>query len=340
LSLSNLESFLRSFQADTDLREFQEPVREDLADVQASMSRFFDSSIGMLQGVSEHLLGVTGKKYRPTVLLLTARAGNADREDAIFAATVIELIHTATLIHDDTIDRSALRRGLPTLNAMYNDQVSTILGDYIYTKAFVELIERNLPRLVPVVATTTFRMTVGEVLAIEQKNDLEISEADYFHLLNQKTASLMSASAEIGAIVGGMHDEQVEQMRLFGDDLGRAYQVTDDLFDFVGNQGQMGKGVRSDLTAGKVTLPLIHAMKVESPENRAVIRDMLGRSSFRPKEWDGLLRILERSGAIDYCRETALRHADAALSRIGFLPESPYRAALEKAVAYAVQRSH
>ncbi|MEZ4653139.1 MAG: polyprenyl synthetase family protein [Candidatus Eisenbacteria bacterium] len=293
MSLSNLESFLRSVQADTQLQEFQEPVRSELEALDHAMARFFDSPLGILRGVSEHLLGVSGKRFRPTVLMLIAKMGDDDPEDTVFAASVIELIHTATLIHDDTIDRSAVRRGLPTLNALFNDQVSTILGDYIYTKAFVELIDRELPKLVPVVARTTYRMTVGEVLAIEQKDDIDITEEDYFHLLNEKTASLMGASAQIGGLLGGMDDAQVAELHEFGEDLGRAYQVTDDLFDFVGDADQLGKGVASDLHAGKITLPLIYAMRQEGSTNRRFLRDLARRKSCTDEEWVRLGRILK-----------------------------------------------
>ena len=342
--MSNLEAFLRSFHADTDLREFQEPVRADLDALKDSMRRFFETSVPMLQGVAQHLLSVGGKKYRPTILLLIS---NMDEElqakqhnDAVFAATVIELIHTATLIHDDTIDRSAMRRGLPTLNAMFNDKVATILGDYIYTKAFVELVDRDLPACVPVVARTTYRMTLGEVIGIEQKDDLNISEDDYFRLVDEKTASLMGASAEIGAIIGGFDAERIEQMQHFGEDLGRAYQVTDDLFDYLASQGQIGKGVGSDISAGKVTLPLIHAMRTAREPEREFLGSMVGRKTYEPEEWRRILDLLEETGAMEYSRDLALRLADQAVARLDVLPASPYRDALEKAVAYAVQRSH
>ena len=341
MSLSNLESFVRSVQADSDLRAFQDPVRGELDDLQRSMVEFFRTSLGLLQGVGDHLLAVRGKMFRPTILLLIGRMGEAKRADAIFAATVVELIHLATLIHDDTIDRSSVRRGLPTLNVMFNDQVATILGDYIYTKAFCELIDRDLPRLVPVIAKTTHRMTAGEVLAIEQKRAVTLSEKDYFHLLDEKTASLMGAAARCGAILAGMDDGTVEEMTQFGEDLGRAYQVTDDLFDYVGNEGQLGKGVGSDLSAGKITLPLIHALQTGTrPEDREFLREITSCGSFDETQWKNLLRILKASGALDYTRETALGLADTAVDRLRALPEGPLREALAKAVSYAVQRIH
>jgi octaprenyl-diphosphate synthase len=340
LPLSNLESFLRSFQADTHLREFQEPVRQELAEVDRSVRQFFESRIDLLRGMAQHLLGVTGKKFRPTILLLTAHLGQARPEEVIFAATVIELIHTATLIHDDSIDQSALRRGLPTINSLYNDLVSTILGDYIYTKAFHELLERNQHKLVPVVARTAYRMSIGEMLQLQQKNDLDLSEDEYFELVDEKTASLMSASSEVGALVGNLEPERVTHLRRFGEFLGRAYQVTDDLFDYLGDPAELGKGVRSDLAEGKITLPIIHALAHAGTKDRARLTEMVARRTLTPEEWGTLIKILGASGAVDYCREKALGLAESAVGELRAEETGIWRTGLERAVAYAVRRNH
>jgi len=345
LSSSKLESFLRTFQADNDLRAIQAPVEDDLAAVDQRIQGFFQSDIALLKGLSSHVLGLRGKKFRPTLLLLISRLGSPNRENAIFGAAVIELIHTATLIHDDTIDKSLVRRGLPTINALYNGYVSTILGDFIYTKAFLELLESGLPSLAPVVARTTYRMSIGEILQIEQRNDLEIGEEDYYRLVDEKTSSLMAAATTMGAYLAGMDEHVVDRFRRFGEDLGRAYQVTDDLFDYIGDQERLGKGVRGDLAEGKVTLPLIHALAHATGRARTRVRDLAAKRELSDDEWTELLEIFAQSGAIEYCRETANRLADRALSHLQ-LPGGPIgaetaeRVALEKAVAYAVQRDH
>ncbi len=341
MSLSNLESFLKAFQKDAELREIQEPVREQLAGVEEAFRAFFGaSSIPLVRNIAEHLLGVTGKNFRPTLVLLVAGSGQARRDDAIAAATVIELIHTATLVHDDTIDRSAVRRGLPTINAMYNDMVATILGDYIYTKAFHELIERGATDLVPVVARTTYRMSIGEMLQLQQKRDLDLTEEQYFQLVREKTASLMGAATEIGAIVGRLGPERSARFREFGEYLGRAYQVTDDLFDYLGDPAAMGKGVRSDLPEGKITLPLIHALAAAGPRDRSVLRELAARRELSDADWRELLDLLDRTGAIAYCRERARSLAASSLELLAEEPATPWREALEKAVAYAIHRLH
>jgi octaprenyl-diphosphate synthase len=337
---SNLESFLRVFQSDIQLREFQEPIRTELAEVDASMRRFFDSEIPLLQTVSGHLLGVTGKKFRPTLLLLVAGLGEPEREEMIFSATVIELIHTATLVHDDTIDRSALRRGLPTINALFNDLVSTILGDYIYTKAFHELLTRDRTGVGPVVARTVYRMSIGEMLQLQQKHNLDLTEEEYFQLVDEKTASLMAASCEVGAMVGRLPEDRVQRFHDFGATLGRAYQLTDDLFDFLGSEAEMGKGVQADLNDGKITLPFLYALSHAAPRDKPRLRSFVSERNLSPEDWPFLLKTLESSGAIEYCRERAGDLAESALGLLQKEPPSPRREALEKAVAYSVRRNH
>lgn len=378
MSQSNLESFLRSVEADLPLRAFQEPVESDLAQVDEIIRGFFESPIGLVQGLASHLGGLRGKRFRPTLLLLVARIGTMSSRaastsnsasnstssstvagvgpaldgslhaNAVFGASIIELIHTATLIHDDTIDKSLVRRGLPTINALYDGYVSTILGDFIYTKAFLELIERGMPKVVHVVARTTYRMSIGEMLQIEQRGDLDIDEADYFHLIDEKTASLMSAATHIGALVAGLPDDGVERWRRFGELLGRAYQITDDLFDYIGDQGRLGKGTRSDLIEGKITLPFIHAYARANTQGRARLREFGERRTLDADEWDELLELFTQTGAIEYCRTRASALADEAFSQVDFdllrASATPGEArlldAVERAVAYAVQRDH
>ncbi len=338
--ITNLEPLVRPFRADANLQAFQSPVRDDLEAAEACIHSFFVSRIPLLQGIAGHLLAVAGKRYRPTLLLLVSRLGCPDPATAALGAAMIELVHTATLVHDDTIDRSSIRRGRPTINSLYDDKVSTIAGDYIFTKVFHELLERDLYSLVRIVAATAYRMSVGEMLQLGQKNDAELEEESYMLLVNDKTASLMGAACEIGAVLGGLDQESTGRFRRFGESLGRAYQITDDLFDYVGSEGEMGKGVRSDLAEGKITLPLIRAMHVAQGRRRERLRELIGIRGLSTPEWDELDGMLGETGAVDYCREAALRHADVALRCLGSVPPCGYRQALEQAVAYAVQRSH
>ncbi len=338
--ITNLEPHVRPFRADANLQAFQDPVRDDLDAAEVSIRAFFVSHVPLVQGVAEHLLAVTGKRYRPTLLLLVSRLGSPDPAAAAFGAAMIELVHTATLVHDDTIDRSSMRRGRPTINSLYDDKVSTIAGDYICTKVFHELMERGLHSIVRIVAATAYRMSVGEMLQLGQKNDPDLLEESYMLLVNEKTASLMGAACEIGAVLGGLDEESTARFRLFGESLGRAYQIADDLFDYVSSEGEMGKGVRSDLAEGKITLPLRGAMLAAGGGRRDRLRELIGVRALSSTEWGELDGILAETGALEYCREAAGAHADEALSRLGSIPASRCRQALERAVAYAVRRSH
>jgi octaprenyl-diphosphate synthase len=233
-----------------------------------------------------------------------------------------------------------MRRGLPTINSLYDDLVSTILGDYIYTKSLVELIDRGEDAILRVVTRTTYKMSIGEMLQIQQKRNPIPSEEDYLELVNAKTASLMSASCEVGAIVAGFEGDRLENLRQFGLDLGRAYQITDDIFDYVGDAGQLGKHGKSDLGEGKVTLPLIKALARCKNEERDRVLEILGQKGVAADEWVFVLKLLRDYGALEECRTVALASADRAIARLAEFDESPYLAGLRQAVEYAVKRSH
>ncbi|MBD3335646.1 MAG: octaprenyl diphosphate synthase [Candidatus Eisenbacteria bacterium] len=340
MNLSQLESFLRAVDTDENLRDVQEPVRQQLDEVRGALRGFFDSSMPIVEKIGDYIVGVPGKLFRPTLVLLVSGQKGGATPDVIFSATIVELIHTATLIHDDTIDRSQLRRGKPTLNAIYDDMAATIVGDFVYTKAFVSLLERDLRQVLEVVARTAYRMSLGEMLQIQHRGALEISEEGYLELIDCKTASLMSAACEIGALsTPGGRDEH-ERFRDFGRYLGLAYQITDDLFDFVGDSDQLGKVLQSDLEEGKVTLPLIHALtQATGPEKREIKR-MLQAPSLQSADWEKVLTILHRYSGLEYGRRRALEMADCARSALAGLKATPYLKALEQAVEYAVVRTH
>ena len=337
---SKLEAYLRSFQRDQQLQSFQEPIHEDLSRMQLILREFFRSQIPLIQRIGDHLLEMSGKRFRPALTLLISRLDGEPRKDPVFAAAVIELIHTATLVHDDTIDKSAMRRGLPTINALYNDLVSTILGDYIYTKSLVELTERGEQRIMEVVTRTTYQMSIGEMLQIQQKRNPTPTEEDYLELVDAKTASLMSASCEVGALVGGLDEERVERIRLFGAELGRAYQITDDVFDYVGDSGALGKYGRSDLAEGKVTLPLILALDRCTEEARGRVLEILGRGNVTSDDWSFVIDLLQAHGVLEECRSRALALAERALKQIEGIRPSIFLDGLRQAVDYAVTRSH
>ena len=308
--------------------------------MQQLLREFFHSGIPLIVEVGDHLLGMSGKRFRPALTLLIANLKGDPAREPSFAAAVVELIHTATLVHDDTIDKSALRRGMPTINSLYNDLVSTILGDYIYTKVLVDLIDRGEDAILKVVARTTYQMSIGEMLQIQQKRNPALTEPDYMELVDAKTASLMASSCEIGAILAGFGASQTDSLRAFGIDLGRAYQITDDIFDYVGDAGQLGKYGLSDLAEGKVTLPLIRALAVCREDQKARVRDILDSPNLSREDWSFVLDLLATTGALEECRHAAQGFAQQALDRLAGMPPSRYLDGLHQAVDYAVKRSH
>lgn len=324
---------------DDVLRRLQAPVEASLGEVQEQIVEFFTSPIPLIDDVSRHLLSTPGKKFRPTLLLLVAGMNKEPGQKEIRAACVVELIHTATLIHDDSVDKSYLRRGIPTINSLWDDQVSIIMGDYLYTKAFHSLLEGGDHEAAEIVARSAFRMSVGEMLQIEQKNDPDVTEEAYHLLIREKTASLMAASCEIGAVLGWGTVEQRRRMTEFGTDLGMAYQIMDDLFDYVGNEQVMGKEPGSDLREGKITSPLIRALKNAPAKESSDLKALIRSGEFRRADrWDQLLDFVERHRGLEESRQRAHAFAERARKRLLAYEDSPHRRSLLEAVDYAVQR--
>jgi octaprenyl-diphosphate synthase len=229
---------------------------------------------------------------------------------------------------------------LPTINALYDDLVATILGDYIYTKVLVELLDRKEDAVVRVVARATYEMSIGEMLQIQQKRNVDLIESDYLELVDAKTASLMAAACEVGGLVAGLATEQVETLRRFGMELGRAYQITDDVFDYIGDAGELGKFGQSDLSEGKVTLPLIRALSRSNGEERSRVAEILQRPVLTSADWQFVFLLLKEKGAFEECREVALASARQAHRCLEGFPPSTYLTGIHQAVEYAVKRSH
>lgn len=334
------ESFLSIQERDGVLKTIRAPVESRLDDVQAEINAFVDAPSRLLADLAKHVIAIPGKKFRPTLLLLVAGLGGRINGSAVRGGAMVEMIHTATLIHDDSIDRSLTRRGLPTINALWNDKVSVILGDYLYTRAFNDLVERGEWPSVQVLSRCAHRMSLGIMLEIEQKGDLEIDEEQYGLLIAEKTASLISAACEIGAAVSFAGDEERERFRAFGHDLGMAYQIADDLFDYIGDEEALGKDIGCDLKEGKITLPIVRALQNAPDDIFAIISSTVREREISREAWERLTAHLEEIGAFRYCRELADSYAARAREHLEGYPSSVYRDALERAVDFAIDRSH
>ncbi len=323
-----------------DWSRVQGPVRRELAQVDRQLATLFRSPIGIINQVAGHFLATRGKKFRPTLLLLVARlSGKADRK-LISAACVVEIIHAAALIHDDSVDKSLLRRGLPTVNNLWNDEVSIIIGDFLYSKAFTKMVDEELNPAMQILARVSHEMTIGEALEFEHESDLDVTEEQYVEVIRAKTATLIGGACQIGALANGHGDDTARGKRFyrFGEQIGLAFQIADDLFDYVGDPSATGKGVGGDLESGKITLPLIHALR-NGGAHAAKVGRLVEKKRLEPAEWSDLVTMLEQGGHVAYAQERADAYARRARRALAPEADSPIKVALGDAVQYAISRS-
>jgi len=320
----------------------QKPVRRELERVQAHLRKLFHTPIPILNQVGGHVLATRGKKFRPTLLLLTARLrGNPGRE-AVLCATVVEMVHAAALIHDDSVDKSGLRRGLPTVNGLWNDEMAIIMGDYLYAQAMATLVTHKLDTPMGILARVVTEMSCGEALEFQYAHDLDVTEAQYEELIRAKTGSLIGAATEIGAGLNGGGKDLRRRLRYrrFGESVGLAFQIVDDLFDYLADPAVTGKPVGSDLADGKVTLPLIAALRQAGDADGRRLRRLAPRKRWTAREWGQLKALIDRCGGFEYARARALAHADAARRLLASEGDGAARQALDRAIDYAVRRDH
>jgi len=341
----------------------QKPVRRELERVQAQLRKSFRTPIPILNQVGGHVLATRGKKFRPTLLLLVARLRGKLGQDAVRCATVVEMVHAAALVHDDSVDRSLLRRGHPTVNGLWTDEMAIIMGDYLYAQAMSLLVEHQLDFAMAVVVRVVSEMTCGEALEFQYAYNLDVTEEQYVELVRSKTGSLIGAATEIGASLnGGVREiEHRARFRRFGEAVGVAFQIVDDVLDYQGDPKLTGKPVGCDLAEGKVTLPLIAALRSATDADRARLRQLALRKRWTQGQWQELKRLVDKCGGFEYARDRAQAFAAEAraVSREDLDPErarggarrrrrqgdgsaipgaAAARRALDHAVDYAVQR--
>ena len=320
----------------------QKPVRRELERVQAHLRRLFRTPIPILNEVGGHVLAPRGKKFRPTMLLLTARLrGNAGR-DAVTAATVVEMVHAAALIHDDSVDRSGLRRGVPTVNGLWTDEMAIIMGDYLYAQAMATLVTHKLDPAMGILARVVTQMSCGEALEFQYAYDTSVTEAQYEELILAKTGSLIGAATEIATWLGPRPADprHRQRFRRFGETVGVAFQVVDDLFDYLAEPAVTGKPVGADLADGKITLPLIAALRLATEKDRKTLRALALRKRWSPAQWERLRTLIERAGGFAYARQRAQALAEEARGLLNGERPGPARVALDHAIDYAVHRDH
>jgi octaprenyl-diphosphate synthase len=322
--------------APVSLADIQRPLRPGLERVQQELRRIVEADFGLIAQVNAHLFQMQGKLFRPTLLLLADEATGAHDPRATTLAAIVELIHLATLVHDDSVDHSVLRRGMPTINALFSHQVSVIMGDYLYSRAVIELVRLDDLEPLRVMSRVTNEMTVGEMRQLLAHDPLQFSEEEYDLLIQSKTASLVSGACEVGALRAG--PDERDALRRYGQALGMAFQIVDDLLDYVGDANVTGKPTGSDLREHKVTLPLIAALQRFGERDRARVAELLRT----PEPSDGLIQevvaTVSDAGGLDYARGRALQLAEQADRELDRLTSSPARDALRATITYVVDR--
>ena len=310
----------------------------DMKIVDAVIRQRLHSDVALIEQVAEYIIGAGGKRMRPMLVLLAAGALGYRGSDQHELAAIVEFIHTATLLHDDVVDESELRRGRETANALFGNSASVLVGDFLYSRSFQMMVGLNNMRVMQVLADTTNTIAEGEVLQLLNAHDPDTDEERYFTVIRYKTAELFQAAARLGGIVANAAPQQERALADHGLHLGLAFQLIDDLLDYSGDIEQTGKNVGDDLAQGKVTLPLIRAMACAKEPDRLLVRKAIkdgGRVAL-PE----IVRIVHETGALDYVKQRAEVEADAAKFALNAFPNSNFRECLLKLCEFAVARTY
>lgn len=310
----------------------------DMTAVNALIIDRLQSDVSLINQLGYYIISAGGKRMRPLLTVLAARALGYDGNDHIKLAAIIEFIHTSTLLHDDVVDESDLRRGRETANAMFGNAASVLVGDYLYSRSFQMMSELSNLRIMEILADATNTIAEGEVLQLMNCNDPDTTEASYMTVIYCKTAKLFEAATRLAAVLTHQSPDIEQAMTDYGKYLGTAFQIIDDVMDYCSDSKDMGKNVGDDLAEGKPTLPLLHAMAAGNAEERQLIRDAIELRNGMD-HLERVLATLERTGALDYSRQRAREEADKAVAALAPLPAGPHREALEMLAHMAVQRS-
>jgi octaprenyl-diphosphate synthase len=310
------------------LTQIFEPIRADLAEVDREFLRHVESNVDVITKMGRYIQTSGGKRVRPAVLLMAARLCGYSGERAIRYAAVVEFIHTATLVHDDIIDDSELRRGRLAVHSQWGNDVTVLLGDFLYIKSMALALTYDRLDIVRVLCDVTLKMIEGEIYQLTKNGDAAITEDEHFDIIRRKTAYLFGGSVQIGGMLGRVSDEQEQALQQYGFNLGIAFQLVDDLLDFTGDLRALGKPVGADLVEGKMTLPLIHLLQEGSARGDEIVREIIGARSATDAQWNELLRLLKERRSIDYAYHRAVEHAEKARKTLYAFPASSEREAL------------
>lgn len=320
------------------LSQIFEPIRADLEEVDREFARHVQSQVELIPTIGRYIQTSGGKRIRPAVLLMASRLSGYQGDRAVLYAAVVEFIHTATLVHDDIIDDSELRRGRLAVHSRWGNDITVLLGDYLYIKSMAMALMHDTLELVRVLCDVTLRMIEGELYQLTKNGDASITEEEHLEIIRRKTAYLFGGCAQIGGMLGTISREQEEALRDYGFNLGIAFQLVDDLLDFTGDAKALGKPIGADLREGKMTLPLIHLLSQGHARGDAIVRDIISSRDASEEQWNELLGILRDHRSIDYAERRAVEFAERAKKPLYQFPASAERDALLALPDYVLQR--
>ncbi len=321
-----------------DIQAVYALVAEDMSAVNRLIAARLSSEVALINQMGQYIINSGGKRLRPTLVLLSARAYGYDGPHHIPISTVVEFIHTATLLHDDVVDASEMRRGQDTANSIWGNEASVLVGDFLYSRSFQMMVEVGNMEMMEILAHATNTIAEGEVLQLLNCHDPDTTEQRYLEVIRSKTAKLFEAAAELGAVLSGRGEAEREAMRRYGMHLGTAFQLIDDVLDYSAAPEEIGKNIGDDLAEGKPTLPLIHAMRHGNAEQAALIRHAIehgGRDAIRQ-----VTEAIESTGAIAYTARSAQQEAEKALAALHGVPASAHRDAMYALAEFAIKRNH
>jgi octaprenyl-diphosphate synthase len=320
------------------LEQIREPVADELRRLDEVIVARLASDVVLVNQVSQYIVGAGGKRLRPLSVVLAARACGYRGDQHVEAAALIEFIHTATLLHDDVVDGSGLRRGRHTANEVFGNQASVLVGDYLYSRAFQMMVDLGDMRIQGVMADATNTIAMGEVLQLMNAHDPDTSEQSYLEVIYRKTARLFEAGAQMAAILARATPAVEQAMVAYGRHLGTAFQLVDDALDYRADRTALGKNLGDDLAEGKPTLPLIHALSRAAPEDAALLRGAIERGGL--DDLEAITRMIESSGGLEYTARLARREKDLAIEALADLPDSAHVRSLRALADFAVSRTH
>jgi len=313
-----------------------ELARDDMKAVDRLISTSLESDVALVSQVSQYIVTSGGKRLRPLLVLLAARALGYKGKQHIRSAAIIEFIHTATLLHDDVVDSSARRRGRDTANTVFGNQASVLVGDFLYSRAFQMMVDVDSMRIMQILSDATNTIAAGEVMQLMNVHDPDTTEESYRHVIYRKTARLFEAGAQIAAVLAGRDPTDEAAMVTYGQNLGAAFQLVDDALDYNASADELGKNLGDDLAEGKATLPLIYAMRQADPKDKELIRNAIVEGGL--DQLEKITAIIQTTGALEYTARRAQEAADTAIAALSDIPDSDHKQALIAIAEFSIQR--